>query len=133
MLAMAMASLVCGVLEWKRNWFYRYFCPLTAAGAIAWTVLGRWEFSGTALGIPGLLLYPLAGIMMAAALVTALAEAARREITRRTEARLLAQRFELAQNSYEVLRWQNEQEMMLRHRSTTFRVFFVVFSRANQK
>lgn len=71
--------------------------------------------------------------MMAAALVTALAEAARREITRRTEARLLAQRFELAQNSYEVLRWQNEQEMMLRHRSTTFRVFFVVFSRANQK
>ncbi len=109
------AALACGVLEWKRNWFYRYFCPLTAAGAIAWAALGRWEFSGTALGIPGLLLYPLTGIMIAAALVTALAEAARREITRRTEARLLAQRGELARNSYEVMRRQNEQVMILRH------------------
>ena len=109
------AALVCGVLEWKQNWFYRYFCPLTAAGAIAWAVLGHWQFSGTALGIPGLLLYPLTGIMTAAALVTALAEAIRREITSRTEARLLAQRFELAQSSYEALRRQNEQVMMLRH------------------
>ena len=98
------AALVCGVLEWKRNWFYRMFCPLTAAGAMAWAVLGRWEFSGTALGIPGLLLYPLTGIMTAAALVTALAEAVRREINRRTEVRLLAQRGELAQSSYEALR-----------------------------
>lgn len=109
------AALACGVLEWKQNWFYRRFCPLTAAGAIAWAVFGRWQFSGSALGIPGLLLYPLAEIMTAAALVTALAEAVRRETARRTEARLLAQRFELAQNSYEALRRQNEQVMMLRH------------------
>ncbi len=109
------AALACGVLEWKRNWFYRYFCPLTAAGAIVYAALGRWEFSGTALGIPGLLLYPLTGIMTAAALATALAEAVRREVTRRTEARLLAQRDELARNSYEVMRRQNEQVMMLRH------------------
>lgn len=109
------AALACGVLEWKRNWFYRCFCPLTAAGAIVYAALGQWEFSGTALGIPGLLLYPLTGIMTAAALVTALAEAIRREITRRTEARLLAQRGELARNSYEVMRRQNEQVMMLRH------------------
>ena len=95
------AALACGVLEWKRNWFYRYFCPLTAAGAIVYAALGRWEFSGTALGIPGLLLCPLTGIMTAAALATALAEAVRREVTRRTEARLLAQRDELARNSYE--------------------------------
>ena len=98
------AALICGVLEWKRNWFYRMFCPLTAAGAMAWAALGRWEFSETALGIPGLLLYPLTGIMTAAALVTALAEAVRREINRRTEVRLLAQRGELAQSSYEALR-----------------------------
>ena len=109
------AALACGVLEWKRNWFYRYFCLLTAAGAIAWAALGRWEFSGTALGIPGLLLYPLTGIMTAAALVTALAEAIRWETARRTEAHLLAQRGELAQRSYEVLRRQHEQVMMLRH------------------
>ena len=109
------AALACGVLEWKRNWFYRYFCPLTAAGAIVYAALGRWEFSGTALGIPGLLLCPLTGIMTAAALVTALAEAIRREITSRTEARLLAQRGALAQSSYEALRRQHEQVMMLRH------------------
>ena len=53
--------------------------------------------------------------MTAAALATALAEAVRREITSRTEARLLAQRFELAQSSYEALRRQHEQVMMLRH------------------
>ena len=39
----------------------------------------------------------------------------RRETARRTEVRLLAQRFELAQSSYEALRRQNEQVMMLRH------------------
>lgn len=109
------ATLACGVLEWKRNCFFHCFCPLTAAGAIAYAVFGRWEFSGNVLGIPGLLLYPLAGIMTAAALVTALAEAVRRETARRTEARLLAQRNELAQDSYKALRRQNEQVMMLRH------------------
>ena len=114
-LAGLVAALACGVLEWKRNWFYRVFCPLTAAGAIAYAVFGRWEFSGNVLGIPGLLLYPLAGIMTAAALATALAEAVRRETARRTEARLLAQRNELAQDSYKALRRQNEQVMMLRH------------------
>lgn len=111
-LAGFVAALACGILEWKRNWFYRCFCLLTAAGAIAWAALGYWRFDGRSLGT---LLYPLAGIMTAAALVTALAEAVRREIARRTEARLLAQRFELAQSSYEALRWQNEQVMMLRH------------------
>ncbi|NBI69428.1 hypothetical protein D1646_22235, partial [Pseudoflavonifractor sp. 60] len=39
------AALTCGVLEWKQSWFFRIFCLLTAAGAIAWTVLGRWQFS----------------------------------------------------------------------------------------
>ena len=109
------AALACGVLEWKQSWFFRIFCLLTAAGAIAWTVLGRWQFSRDILEIPGLLLYPLAGMTTAAALVTALAEAARRETARRTEARLLAQRGELARNSYEVMRRQHEQVMMLRH------------------
>lgn len=89
--------------------------PADSGGTIAWAALGCWEFSGNPLGIPGLLLYPLAGIMTAAALVTALAEAVRREIIRRTEAHLLAQRFELAQSSYEALRRRHEQVMMLRH------------------
>ena len=113
------AALVCGVLEWKRNWFYRYFCPLTAALAMAWAVLGLWKYSGLSLRdlllYPLTLLHPLTGIMTTAAPATALAEAVRREIARRTEARLLAQRGELAQSSYEALRRQHEQVMMLRH------------------
>lgn len=111
-LAGLVAALACGVLEWKRNWFFHCFCPLTAAGAITWAALGYWRFDGHS---SGMLLWPLAGIMTAAALVTALAEAVRRETARRTEARLLAQRNELAQDSYKALRRQNEQVMMLRH------------------
>lgn len=111
-LAGLVAALVCGVLEWKQNWFFHCFCPLTAAGAITWAALGYWRFDGHS---SGMLLWPLAGIMTAAALVTALAEAVRRETARRTEARLLAQRNELAQDSYKALRRQNEQVMMLRH------------------
>ena len=106
------AVFSCGALEWKRNWFFRIFCPLTVAGAVLWAALGYWQFDGHS---PGMLLQPLAGIMTAAALFTALAEAIRREIARRTEARLLIQRGELAQSSYEVMRRQHEQVMMLRH------------------
>ena len=104
------AALICGVLE--KSWFFRCFGSLTAAGTVLWAALGNWPFDGRSLGM---LLQPLAGIMTAAALSTALIEAVRREITRRTESRLLAQRSELAQNSYEALRRQNEQVMMLRH------------------
>ena len=111
-LAGLVAALICGVLEWKQSWFFRVFCSLTAAGAIARAALGYWRFDGHS---SGMLLWPLAGIMTAAALVTALAEAVRRETARRTEARLLAQRNELAQDSYKALRRQNEQVMMLRH------------------
>jgi hypothetical protein len=109
------AALLCGALEWKRSWFFRVFCPLTAAGIVLWAALGFWQFPGNALGIPGLLLRPLAGMMTAAALAAALAEAVYWEIDRRTEVRLLLQRGALAQNSYEALRQQHEQVMKLRH------------------
>lgn len=109
------AALVCGVLEWKQSWFFRCFCSLTAAGAVLWAALGYWQFPGNILEMPGLLLYPLEGIMMAAALLTALAEAVRRETARRTEARLLMQQARMTQNSYEAMRRQYDQVMMLRH------------------
>ncbi len=105
------AALVCGALEWKQSWFFRCAGSLTAAGAVLWAALGQWRFDGISLGQ---LIQPLSGLMTAA-LVTALAESVRREIVRRTEARLLVQRGELAQSSYEALRRQNEQVMMLRH------------------
>ena len=106
------AAWILGLMEWKKSWFFRCFCPLTAVGIVLWAALGLWRFDGYSLGM---LLQPLAGIMTAAALATALAEAVRREVARRTEERLLAQRGELAQSSYEVLRSQHEQVMMLRH------------------
>ena len=106
------AAFLFGALEWKRSWFFRYFCPLTAAAAAAWAALGHWRFDGYSLG---LLLLPLAGIMTAATLATALAEAVRREIARRTEVRLLVQRGELAQSSFASMRRQHEKVMMLRH------------------
>ena len=106
------AAWILGLMEWKKSWFFRCFCPLTAVGTALWPALGLWQFDGHS---PGMLLQPLAGIMTAAALATALAEAVRREVARRTEERLLAQRGELAQSSYEVLRRQHEQVMMLRH------------------
>ena len=86
-----------------------------------WAVPGPWKYFGNPLSIlelpryPLTLLPPLTGVMTAAALAAALAEAACREAARRTEARLLAQRGELAQSSYEVLRRQHEQVMMSNH------------------
>lgn len=111
-LAGVTAAWILGLMEWKKSWFFRCFCPLTAAGSVVWAALGYWRFDGRS---PGMLLRPLAGIMTAAALATALAEAVRRETARRTEDRLLVQRGELVQSSYETLRRQNEQVMMLRH------------------
>ena len=106
------AAWILGLMDWKKSCFFRCFCPLAAAGAVLWAALGLWQFDGQS---PGMLLQPLAGIVTAAALATALAEAVRREVARRTEARLLVQRGEAAQSSYEVLRRQHEQVMMLRH------------------
>lgn len=111
-LAAVLAALVCGALEWKQSAFFRCFCPLTALGAILWAALGRWSFDGHS---SGTLLWPLAGIMTAAALATALAEAIRAEIARRAELQLLARQSRIAQSNYEAMRQQNEQVMMLRH------------------
>ncbi len=55
-----------------------------------------------------MLLWPLAETMTAAALVTDLVEAICREIAYRTECRLLEQRVELAQSSYDIMRRQHE-------------------------
>lgn len=106
---------IFGILEWKKSWFFRCFCSLTMAGAILWAALGYSLFPRSLSEIPGLLLQPLTGIMMAAALITALMEAIRREAAHRTETRLLVQRSKLAQSSYEVMRQQHEQVMILRH------------------
>ena len=111
-LAGLVAAMACSILEWKQSRFFHYFCPLTISGIILYMVFEGWQFDGHS---PGLLLWPLAGIMTAAALVTTLVEAIQAEITYHTELHLLAQQNKLTQDSYEAMRRQNEEVMILRH------------------
>lgn len=60
-------------------------------------------------------LWPLMLLMLVTALAAAVSETIHREVARRTEADLMVQRQELAQASYETMRRQHEQVMMLRH------------------
>lgn len=60
-------------------------------------------------------LWPLTAAVMAAATVAAIVETVAREVAQRVEARGMAERADLAVASYESLRAQHEQVMMLRH------------------
>lgn len=107
-----LTALICGILEWRQNRFFRLFCPLTALGTILYMAFGNLQFDGHSYG---LLLWPLAGIMATAALATVLVEAIQAEITYHTELRLLTQQNKLTQSNYEAMRRQNEEVMILRH------------------
>ncbi len=108
-------ALVLGCLEWRRDrrqWFFRLFCPLVLAGTAACAIVSAVSPSHWTLPM---FLHPLTGVTLAGAFLSAVTEWVHGELTRRTEARLLLQRSQLAQNSYAVMRQQNEQVMMLRH------------------
>lgn len=121
------AAVVCGLWECRRgNRFYRWLCALTGAGLAAWaavvaisalisgSVAARtWQQLTT--GTFSYFLLWLGLLVTAAALCAAIAEAVRDEIARQTQARLLAQRAEMTRSSYEAMRSQHEQVMMLRH------------------
>ncbi|MGN1004629.1 MAG: GHKL domain-containing protein [Oscillospiraceae bacterium] len=118
-----LAALVCGFPEWRRgSWFFRLFCPPIAAGIVLWAaavcISPAWRstvWQQLTVGAFSYFLWRLMLLMMAAALAVAVAEAVHREVALRTEARLLSERQELAQASYEAMRQQHEQVMMLRH------------------
>ncbi len=117
-----LAALVCGVGEWKRgSWFYRWFCLLTGIGIALWIAAAVSTPSAVeiwqqfTMGAAGYFLWRLMLPAAVAALVTAIAGAVRSETARWAQARLLSQRFELTQDSYEAMRRQHEQVMMLRH------------------
>ena len=118
-----LAALICGVLERRRGSpFFRLFCPLTSAGIGLWgiavCIVPAWRSQVlqqlTLRSFP-FFLWPLMLLMLVTALAAAVSEAIHREVTRRTEADLMVQRQELAQASYETMRRQHEQVMMLRH------------------
>ena len=121
-----MALLVMGTIWWSKDqFFYRVFIPPAFVGiAVSWGIqiffVHRgfvWEqilislFSGQ---ITYIYQHTLTGIT-AAALLAAVAEAIRMELNHHEEKRLMEQQQELAMASFENLRRQHEEVMMLRH------------------
>ena len=121
-----MVLLVTGTIWWrKENRFYRIFIPLAFAGiAVSWAMQiftesagFVWQHITTNLlnyQIHYVYTHTLSGVTIAA-LIAAVVEAVRAELNRRTEQQLMQQRQELAMSSYENLRRQHEEVMMLRH------------------
>lgn len=119
-----LAVLVMGVLFWrKENSFYRLFMPLALVAeliCLIYTAIAERDLpaqialsigSGQITYVYFRLLMP----MLIAALITAVVEAARTEIKARMDKRLVQQQQELALASYESMRRQQEEVMMMRH------------------
>lgn len=122
-----MAALGLGFWEWRRgSRFYQVFCPLAAAGT-ALTVIYE-LICGLAYGdladqirlqmeelAFGRFLWLLMPPFMASAFLAAVVDLVHEELSARTEARLLARQGRLYQQSYEAIRRQNQEVMLLRH------------------
>lgn len=118
--------MVMGAIRWrKENWFYRVFIPLAFAGImVSWAVQiffinkgFAWTLIVTSLA-SGQIHYlhtPFQTGITAAALLTAVAEVVKKELNRRAEKHLMEQRQDLTMASFENLRRQHEEVMMLRH------------------
>ena len=106
---------VLGFWEWNRGrWFFRLFCPLALAGTALY-VIPAMICMDPARRAATAFLWLQKGVSLPAAFLSALVEWGHAEMSRRTEERLLAQRGALAQSSYEAMRRQHEEVMMIRH------------------
>lgn len=122
-LAALLAALVFGFFERRKgSWFFRLFCPLTAAGIGLWAAAVCFSperramaLQQLALGSVPYFLWPLMLLMLVVALAVTVADVVRKEAARWAEARLLSERQELALAGYETMRRQHEEVMMLRH------------------
>ena len=125
-LAALLAALVMGVVFWRHDGrFYDWFIPPAAAGILvaaiwlAFTAGPKEALRQAARCLvsltPGYLLWPLMSASLIAATLAALASAVRWEIAQRTEMRALADREQMAQESYRVLSQQHQEILMLRH------------------
>ena len=120
-----LAAMVCAWLFWRgEGRFYRLFAPLSAACVGAVLLYGAVCHGGKVLeqfkyafAVQSLtyFFWPLTAAVMAAATAAVLVETVSREVAQRVEARQMAGRAEIALASYESLRAQHEQVMMLRH------------------
>lgn len=104
------------------SWFFRLFCPLTAAGIGLWAAAVCLSPERRAMALQQLalrsvpyFLWPLMLLMLVVALAVTVADVVRKEAARWAEARLLSERQELALAGYETMRRQHEEVMMLRH------------------
>lgn len=117
--------VVMGTLWWrKESRYYRVFIPLSYAGItlswvleitsgdeLVWKQIVVNLTSGQAIYLYS---HTLPGII-AAGIISAIVEAIKTEMDHHAEQRLLEQRRELAISSYENLRQQHEEVMMIRH------------------
>lgn len=121
-----LAALGLGLWEWKRgSRFYAVFCPVAAGGTalvstmalVSSAAAGGLGKAGQqlALGAFGYFLWPLVPAFMAAAFLAAVVQMVSEELAARTEARLLAQQGKMSRQSYEAMRRQNQEVMLLRH------------------
>lgn len=100
--------------ERKRRWFFRLFCLLILMeSALFVMVFLIFAKSGNLSRV--MPLRPLASMVMFAALLSSIIDLLHDELVRWNEDRLLFQQNKLTQSSYEAIRRQNEQVMMLRH------------------
>ncbi|MBQ8813911.1 MAG: GHKL domain-containing protein [Lachnospiraceae bacterium] len=116
--------LILGSLFWrKENYFYRLFIPLALVStAVYWIYLFIRDdqvFYQLSISLQnrqiGYVYYRLLPTVMGSALLAALVEIVKGELDRHMEKRLLKEQQELALASYENLRRQHEEVMMLRH------------------
>lgn len=120
-----MLALVLGWRFWRKETrFYALFAPLATAGAglalargLIWNPGAIWQAVTFAVPyqLPGYFLWPLMWVCTAAAILAAGTELVEQEIARRAEARMIATHNTLALQSYDSIRLQNEQMMLLRH------------------
>ncbi len=108
----------------KESQFYRLFAPLMTTGIVAVAlndlILHNDRFFvqlayAIEEGTPAYFLWPLMLIATVCSIVAFSVEMIEQEIVRRTEARQLADRNQIALDSYENIRRQYEQVMMIRH------------------
>lgn len=123
------AAVVMGWAFWrKENDFYRLFVPLSAAAAACYLMVSIlytgpaniWRLTAVSLssGQIDFIYHKVLPPFTIAALLAAIIETVRKEINLRTEKHLLAQRYEMMQASYENIRRQHEEILMLRHDMT---------------